>query len=62
MAKSYPQPVIFLGYVVTKPLAPQRKALLTSTAHSNGHLAAPYDILVTDGRMHDIDSDDWDRW
>jgi hypothetical protein len=25
MAKSYPKPVIFLGYVVTLPLAPQRK-------------------------------------
>ena len=27
MAKSYPQPVVFLGYVVTRPLAPQRKDL-----------------------------------
>lgn len=25
-------------------------------------LAAPYDLLVTDGRMHDVDEDDWDRW
>jgi hypothetical protein len=25
MAKSYPQPVIFLGYVVTKPKAKRRK-------------------------------------
>lgn len=24
--------------------------------------AAPYDILVTDGWMHDVDEDDWDRW
>lgn len=24
--------------------------------------AAPYDILVTDGRVHDIDKDDPDRW
>lgn len=24
--------------------------------------AAPYDILVTDGCMHDVDEDDWDRW
>lgn len=25
-------------------------------------LADPYEILVTDGRMHDIDDEDWDRW
>lgn len=24
--------------------------------------AAPYDFMVTDGRVHDIDKDDWDRW
>jgi len=24
--------------------------------------AAPYDIMVKDGRVHDIDSDDLDRW
>ena len=47
MAESYPHPVIFLGYVVTHPLAPR---------------PAPYDIMVTDGRVHDIDSDDYDRW
>ncbi|OBZ72336.1 Protein cwh43 [Grifola frondosa] len=47
MSKSYPQPVIFLGYVVTNPLAAR---------------PAPYDIMVTDGRVHDIDKDDWDRW
>jgi len=47
MSKSYPQPVIFLGYVVTKPLAPR---------------PAPYEIMVTDGRVHDIDEQDWDRW
>jgi hypothetical protein len=33
---------------------------VNNTTH--GLLAAPYDILVSDGRMHDIDSSDWDRW
>ncbi|KAG1821921.1 Frag1/DRAM/Sfk1 family-domain-containing protein [Suillus subaureus] len=47
MAKSYPQPVIFLGYVVTKPHAGR---------------PAPYEILVHDGIVHDIDPQDWDRW
>ncbi|KAI9001545.1 Frag1/DRAM/Sfk1 family-domain-containing protein [Trametes punicea] len=47
MSESYPEPVIFLGYVVTKPHAPR---------------PAPYDIMVTDGKVHDIDADDYDRW
>jgi len=47
MSKAYPNPTIFLGYVVTKPFATR---------------PAPYDILVTDGWMHDVDEDDWDRW
>jgi len=47
MSASYPEPVIFLGYVVTKP-----KALRP----------APYDIMVADGKVHDIDDEDWDRW
>ncbi|ETW82916.1 hypothetical protein HETIRDRAFT_458538 [Heterobasidion irregulare TC 32-1] len=47
MAASYPDPLIYLGYVVTKP-----KALRP----------APYDIMVTDGKVHDIDHEDWDRW
>jgi uncharacterized membrane protein YuzA (DUF378 family) len=47
MASSYPRPVIFLGYVVTKPLALRPN---------------PYEILVTDGMVHDIDKDDADRW
>ncbi|PCH42647.1 hypothetical protein WOLCODRAFT_163942 [Wolfiporia cocos MD-104 SS10] len=47
MVESYPRPVIFLGYVVTKPLASR---------------PAPYEIMVTDGRVHDIDEQDWDRW
>ncbi|VDC06862.1 unnamed protein product [Peniophora sp. CBMAI 1063] len=40
-------PVVFLGYVVTKPHASR---------------PAPYDIMVNDGRVHDIDDEDWDRW
>jgi len=36
-----------LGYVVTKPLAPR---------------PAPYDILVNDGLVYDIDPHDLDRW
>ncbi|KAF9234613.1 Frag1/DRAM/Sfk1 family-domain-containing protein [Melanogaster broomeanus] len=47
MATSYPRPVVFLGYVVTKPLAPR---------------PAPYDILVNDGLVYDIDPHDRDRW
>ncbi|KAI5985982.1 hypothetical protein EDD15DRAFT_2511582 [Pisolithus albus] len=47
MAESYPRPVIFLGYVVTKPHAPR---------------PAPYDFLVNDGLMYDIDPHDRDRW
>lgn len=47
MAKTYPQPVIFLGYVVTHPHAQRPN---------------PYEILVSDGRVHDIDSLDSDRW
>ncbi|KAH9855186.1 Frag1/DRAM/Sfk1 family-domain-containing protein [Lenzites betulinus] len=47
MAEADPRPVIFLGYVVTKPLAPR---------------PAPYEIMVADGRVHDIDADDYDRW
>ncbi|KAF7327595.1 Calcofluor white hypersensitive protein [Mycena kentingensis (nom. inval.)] len=47
MAATYPRPVLFLGYVVTKPLAPRPN---------------PYQILVEDGKVFDIDKDDWDRW
>jgi hypothetical protein len=65
MAKSYPQPVIFLGYVVTKPKAKRRKVEVhcpALTVPDRFHPAAPYELLVTDGKMHDIDHDDWDRW
>ncbi|GLB40582.1 putative frag1/DRAM/Sfk1 family protein [Lyophyllum shimeji] len=47
MAASYPRPVVFLGYVVTKPHAER---------------PAPYKIMVEDGRVHDIDHEDEDRW
>lgn len=47
MANLYPRPVVFLGYVVTKPHAPR---------------PAPYDFLVNDGLMYDIDPHDMDRW
>ncbi|KAH9068217.1 Frag1/DRAM/Sfk1 family-domain-containing protein [Lactarius deliciosus] len=47
MSASYPDPLIFLGYVVTSPHAKR---------------PAPYDIMVSDGRVHDIDKDDLDRW
>ncbi|TFK20701.1 hypothetical protein FA15DRAFT_673223 [Coprinopsis marcescibilis] len=45
--KASPRPVIFLGYVVTKPHAPRPN---------------PYEILVKDGNVHDIDDEDHDRW
>ena len=47
MAASYPDPVIFLGYVVTKPHAPR---------------PAPYQIMVEDGKVFDVDEEDADRW
>ncbi|GJJ08553.1 Protein cwh43 [Clathrus columnatus] len=47
MATSFPEPVIFLGYVVTRPHAPRPN---------------PYEILISDGLMHDIDDEDMDRW
>ncbi|PFH46805.1 hypothetical protein AMATHDRAFT_153788 [Amanita thiersii Skay4041] len=47
MAAAFPKPVIFLGYVVTKPHAER---------------PAPYKFLVEEGLVHDIDQDDLDRW
>ncbi|KAH8117743.1 Frag1/DRAM/Sfk1 family-domain-containing protein [Phellopilus nigrolimitatus] len=44
---TYPAPAIFLGYVVTKPHAPR---------------PSPYNIMVEDGQIHDIDAFDLDRW
>lgn len=62
---SSPYPTIFLGYVVTKPHAPRRTVLPCSLALTEltvGTLAAPYQLLVEDGNMHDIDYEDEDRW
>ncbi|KAF5367533.1 hypothetical protein D9758_003810 [Tetrapyrgos nigripes] len=47
MASSYPNPVIFLGYVVSKPHAPR---------------PAPYHLLIEDGKVWDVDEEDFDRW
>ncbi|ORY43259.1 Frag1/DRAM/Sfk1 family-domain-containing protein [Leucosporidium creatinivorum] len=47
MREAYPRPVIFLGYVVTKPHAKR---------------PAPYEILVQDGLMLDVDPADEERW
>ncbi|KAH9481549.1 Protein cwh43 [Psilocybe cubensis] len=41
------RPVVFLGYVVTKPHTPRPN---------------PYGIMVNEGNVHDIDEDDLDRW
>ncbi|KAA1112105.1 hypothetical protein PGT21_022879 [Puccinia graminis f. sp. tritici] len=47
MRTAYPKPFVFLGYVVSHPHAPR---------------PAPYQILVEDGRMLDIERGDTDRW
>ncbi|KAG5716861.1 Protein cwh43 [Termitomyces sp. T112] len=47
MAASHPRPLVFLGYVVTKPHAER---------------PAPYKFLAEDGKVHDIDEEDEDRW
>ncbi|KAG8748162.1 hypothetical protein FRC10_008895 [Ceratobasidium sp. 414] len=47
MGYNYPEPTIFLGYVVSKPFTER---------------PAPYRYLTEDARMHDIDKLDWDRW
>lgn len=47
MSSARPRPVIFLGYVVTKPHAER---------------PAPYKYLVEDGLMNDVDKEDTDRW
>lgn len=65
MAASHPRPVVFLGYVVTKPHA-ERRTLVIPLEFSSliflVHLAAPYKFLVEDGQVHDIDEEDEDRW
>ncbi|KAM0787197.1 hypothetical protein ACM66B_006439 [Microbotryomycetes sp. NB124-2] len=47
MREAQPRPVIFLGYVVTKPHAER---------------PAPYKLLVEDGQVNDVDPADDDRW
>mgnify|MGYP001761897066 FL=1 len=47
MREAYPEPLIFLGYVVTRPHARRPN---------------PYEILFHDGRLHDVDPTDMDRW
>lgn len=47
MREAYPQPFLFLGYVVTRP---------------HEQRPGPYRILVEDGKMLDIDPSDHDRW
>ncbi|KAF9565170.1 hypothetical protein CPC08DRAFT_704709 [Agrocybe pediades] len=41
------RPVVFLGYLVTRPLAPRPN---------------PYGIMVNEGHVHDIDAEDNARW
>ncbi|KAH8100162.1 Frag1/DRAM/Sfk1 family-domain-containing protein [Cristinia sonorae] len=47
MGELYPQPTIFLGYLVTRPHAPR---------------PWPYEYIMEDGKVHDIDKDDRARW
>jgi hypothetical protein len=48
----------------TLSVTPENPRTLTtrSLPRRPSFLAAPYDIMVTDGRVHDIDKDDMDRW
>ncbi|TFY72042.1 hypothetical protein EVG20_g957 [Dentipellis fragilis] len=67
MSASYPDPVVFLGYVVSKPKDVRRQCSISSLwlvadTHGGFTAAAPYPYLVEDGRVHDIDDDDADRW
>jgi len=59
------RPVIFLGYVVTKPWMPRRKCCQTVVVYlffETDSTANPYGILVQEGNVHDVDMDDNDRW
>ncbi|SPO35994.1 related to CWH43 - putative sensor/transporter protein [Pseudozyma flocculosa] len=47
LREAYPHPAIFLGYVVTKPHAER---------------PAPYKILFEEGRIHDVEVTDMNRW
>ena len=69
MSDTYPEPFIFLGYVVTRPHANPRTSSYFHFASEPTNfklvtkcLAAPYKLLVEGGRVHDIDQADLDRW
>ena len=64
MAISFPKPVIFLGYVVTEPHAPRRECpfSIPTPLDVMPSVAAPYEIVIEDGKVFDIDKDDTDRW
>lgn len=64
MAAAYPNPTLFLGYVVTFPHASRRMMfrLLVAASSLKSVLANPYEIMVRDGKVHDIDEEDLDRW
>lgn len=64
MAAAYPHPTLFLGYVVTFPHASRRMFFRSLVAASSLRLiiANPYEIMVRDGKVHDIDEEDLDRW
>ncbi|KAH9945479.1 Frag1/DRAM/Sfk1 family-domain-containing protein [Epithele typhae] len=47
LADAHPAPAVFLGYLVTNPHASRPD---------------PYPIMVEDGRVHDVDDEDLDRW
>ncbi|KAJ9092428.1 hypothetical protein QFC21_006810 [Naganishia friedmannii] len=47
MGDAYPEPFVFLGYVVT---------------HVGANRPAPYEILMSDGRVWDVEIEDQDRW
>ena len=63
MSAAYPKPVIFLGYLVTLPHAERRTVpICVFLFNANINSAAPYKYMVEDGRVHDIDKDETDRW
>lgn len=62
-----PRPVIFLGYVVTKPHQPRRRVTFLSHAElcidpALHPIAHPYQIMVEDGNVFDIEKEDKGRW
>lgn len=47
LSETYPRPAVFLGYVVTEPHAKRPN---------------PYEILIKDGKMLDVEPEDLKRW